>query len=118
MFLFQAEKLRASNGGIVGTEAIDFIKNFRFDYLVTSAGSIDEDGTLLEYDLNETAISQSVIKSARNVYVALDSTKYTPKGSIELGHISEATVFFTDEMPPDDIKEVLDQSRVKLEICN
>lgn len=116
--LIPSGKIRASNGGIVGTEAIDFIKNFRFDYLVTSAGSIDEDGTLLEYDLNETAISQSVIKSARNVYVALDSTKYTPKGSIELGHISEATVFFTDEMPPDDIKEVLDQSRVKLEICN
>lgn len=115
--LIPSGKIRATNGGIVGTEALDFINNFRFDYLITSAGSIDVDGTLLEYDLNETAIAQSVMKSARNVFVALDSTKYTPKGSIELGHIGDATIFFTDINPPDDIQEVLNQTRVQLEVC-
>jgi len=115
--LIPSGKIRATNGGIVGTEALDFINHFRFDYLITSAGSIDSDGTLLEYDLNETAVAQSVMKSARNVFVALDSTKYTPKGSIELGHIREATVFFTDEQPPTYIQEVLNQTNVRLEIC-
>ena len=115
--LIPSGKIRASNGGIVGTKALDFVKNFRFDYLITSAGSIDEDGTLLEYDLNETAIAQSVMQSARNVFVAIDSTKYTPKGSIELGHISEATVFFTDDLPPQHIQEVLNHTDVKLEVC-
>ncbi|WED29486.1 DeoR/GlpR family DNA-binding transcription regulator [Vibrio sp. DW001] len=115
--LIPSGKIRATNGGIVGTEALDFINHFRFDYLITSAGSIDSDGTLLEYDLNETAVAQSVMKSARNVFVALDSTKYTPKGSIELGHIREATVFFTDEQPPAYIQEVLNQTNVRLEVC-
>lgn len=115
--LIPSGKIRATNGGIVGNEAQDFIKNFRFDYMITSAGSIDADGTLLEYDLNESAIAQSVMESARNVFVALDSTKYTPMGSIELCHISKATAFFTDEQPPGDIMEVLNASDVKLEIC-
>jgi DeoR/GlpR family transcriptional regulator of sugar metabolism len=115
--LIPSGKVRAKNGGIIGTEALEFIKNFRFDYMITSAGSIDEDGTLLEYDLNETAIAQAVMKSARNVFVALDSTKYTPKGSIELGNIKDATVYFTDVQPPADIQDVLDNGGVKLEIC-
>lgn len=115
--LIPSGKIRAKNGGIIGTEAMEFINNFRFDYMITSAGSMDEDGTLLEYDLNETAIAQAVMKSARNVFVALDSTKFVPKGSIELGNISEATVFFTDSQPPSDITAMLEQTNVKLEIC-
>ena len=115
--LIPSGKIRSSNGGISGTDAIGFIKNFRFDYLITSAGSMDKDGTLLEYDLNETALAQSVIKSARNVFVALDSTKFVPSGSIELGNIKEATVFFTDQEPPEDIRTVLDSSDVQVEIC-
>ena len=85
--------------------------------MITSAGSMDLDGTLLEYDLNETAVAQSVMNSARNVFVALDSTKFVPKGSIELGNIKDATIFFTDEEPPADIQEMLDSSKVKVEIC-
>lgn len=115
--LIPSGKIRASNGGVIGTEALDFISNFRFDYMITSAGSMDLDGTLLEYDLNETAVAQSVMNSARNVFVALDSTKFVPKGSIELGNIKDATIFFTDEEPPADIQEMLDSSKVKVEIC-
>lgn len=110
-------RVRASNGGISGTQAIDFIHHFRFDYLITSAGSIDLDGTLLEYDLSETTLVQSIMKSARNVYVALDSTKYVPRGSIELGNIKDATIFFTDQQPPSDLREVLDSNNVQVEIC-
>jgi DeoR/GlpR family transcriptional regulator of sugar metabolism len=116
--LIPSGKIRASNGGISGADALAFTRNFRFDYLITSAGSIDEDGTLLEYDLNETAITQSVIKSSRNVFVALDSTKFIPQGSIELCNIKEATVFFTDKEPLADVKTVLKENNVQLEICS
>jgi DeoR/GlpR family transcriptional regulator of sugar metabolism len=115
--LIPSGKVSAKNGGIVGTDAVDFINNFRFDYIITSAGSIDLDGTLLEYDLNETSIVRTVWKSARNVFVALDSTKFVPKGSIELGNIIEATAFFTDSRPPSEIEALLEQHNVKLEIC-
>ena len=115
--LIPSGKIRASNGGIMGTEAMEFISNFRFDYMITSAGSMDEDGTLLEYDLNETALAQAVMRSARNVFVALDSTKFVPKGSIELGNISQATTLFTDSQPPNDVMNIIKQKNVNLEIC-
>lgn len=116
--LIPSGKVKATNGGIIGTEAIDFISNFRFDYLLTSAGSIDVDGTLLEYDLNETLLVQTVMKSARHVFVALDSTKFVPKGSIELGHIREATILFTDKELPREVAKSIQSEDVAVEVCS
>lgn len=116
--LIPSGKIRASNGGISGADALAFTRNFRFDYLITSAGSIDGDGTLLEYDLNESAITQSVMKSSRNIFIALDSTKFVPQGSIELCNVKEATVFFSDEEPPEDVRSALDENNIRVEICN
>lgn len=115
--LIPSGKVKAFNGGIVGTEAMDFISNFRFDYLITSAASIDVDGTLLEYDLNETMITQAVMKSARHVLVALDSSKFVPRGSIELGNIKDATYLFTDKPLNDNFVAITRRNEIPVVIC-
>jgi DeoR/GlpR family transcriptional regulator of sugar metabolism len=116
--LIPSGKVKAFNGGIVGTEALDFISNFRFDFLITSAASIDVDGTLLEYDLSETLITQTVMKSARHVLVALDSTKFIPKGSIELGPISDASCLFTDAPLTKELEAIVNKGDTTIEICD
>ncbi len=116
--LIPSGKVKAKNGGIFGSDAIEFIRNFRFDYIITSAGSMDIDGTLLEYDLNVTAMTQEAMKLSRNIYVALDSSKFMPRGSIEFGNLSQATVLFTDATPPERLSEVLKQNNVTVEICS
>ncbi|AXT73724.1 DeoR family transcriptional regulator [Vibrio parahaemolyticus] len=116
--LIPSGKVKAFNGGIVGTEAMDFISNFRFDYLITSAASIDVDGTLLEYDLNETLITQTVMKSSRHVLVAMDSSKFIPKGSITLANIQDVTCFFTDTQPSPSIEAAAKQGETELVICS
>lgn len=116
--LIPSGKVKAFNGGIVGTEAMDFISNFRFDYLVTSAASVDVDGTLLEYDLNETMITQTVMKSARHVLVAMDSSKFIPKGSITLANIEDVTYFLTDKKPSPTIEAAAKKGDTKLVICS
>lgn len=116
--LITSGKIKALNGGIVGTEALDFISKFRFDYLVTSTASIDVDGTLLEYDLGESLITQTVMKSSRHVVIAMDSSKFVPKGSIEMGHISEADYLFTDSILPDELAEAMTKVDTKLVICS
>jgi DeoR/GlpR family transcriptional regulator of sugar metabolism len=115
--LIPSGKIKAFNGGIVGTEAISFISKFRFDYLITSTASIDVDGTLLEYDLNESLITQNAMGSARHVMIAIDSSKFIPKGSIEMGHIRDAHYLFTDEELPPDLASSVASTDTKLVIC-
>ena len=107
-------KLRSVNGGILGSTALEFVNNFRVDYLITSCGSIDSDGTLLDYEFNEVIMVQSMMKTARNVFIAADSTKFNTTATVELGHIRNATALFTDANPPSDIRMQLEQHGVKL----
>ncbi|OKL45816.1 DeoR/GlpR family DNA-binding transcription regulator [Pseudovibrio exalbescens] len=109
-------KLRSTNGGIVGSTALEFVNHFRVDYLITSCGSIDTDGTLLDYDFNEVVVVQSMMKTARNVFIAADSTKFSTTAAVEVGHIKNATALFTDATPPADINMQLTQHGVKLVI--
>ena len=107
-------KLRSTNGGILGSTALDFVKNFRVDYLITSCGSIDADGTLLDFEFNEVAIVQSMMKTARNIFVAADSTKFTTTATIEMGHVKQISALFTDAKPPVDTANQLDLFDVEL----
>jgi len=105
------------NGGISSNETINYVSQFRFDYLISSAGSIDTDGTLLEFDLAEAEVVKTVLKSARNTFIALDSHKFTPKGAIEYTHISNITCLFTDQQPPKKVMDIIKKSNVELIIC-
>nr|WP_321442826.1 DeoR/GlpR family DNA-binding transcription regulator [uncultured Cohaesibacter sp.] len=107
-------KLRSTNGGIIGSTALDFINHFRVDYLVASCGSIDADGTLLDYEFNEVIMVQNMMKTARNIFIAADSTKFNTTATVELGHIRSISALFTDANPPSDIKMQLDQHGAKL----
>lgn len=110
-------KLRSTNGGILGSTALDFINHFRVDYLITSCGSIDSDGTLLDYEFNEVIMVQSMMKTARKVFIAADSTKFSTTATVEMGHIKNISALFTDSQPPADIRMQLELNGVKLFVC-
>lgn len=109
--------LQASNGGITGPSTQEFVKQFRVDYLITSIGSIDEDGTLLDYNFSEVAITQAVMKNARNTLVAADSTKFSTTAAIELGTVGAIAALFTDRQPPKHFQNLLNLHETVLHIC-
>ena len=109
--------LQASNGGITGPSTQEFVKQFRVDYLITSIGSIDEDGTLLDYNFSEVAITQAVMKNARNTLVAADSTKFSTTAAIELGTVGAIAALFTDRQPPKHFQNLLSLHETVLHIC-
>ena len=53
--------LRPHNGGIIGPAAMAFISGFRADYLVTSVGAIEQDGAMMEFDVNEASMVKTMM---------------------------------------------------------
>lgn len=115
--IIPAGRISAHNGGINYLDIKDFIKQFRVDYLITSCGTIDDDGTLLDYDVNEVAIVKTMMKLAKKTFLAVDSTKYNTNASIEMGKLKDLDTFYTDKMPSDNIISLLHSSDIKLEIA-
>lgn len=106
--------IRHHNGGIVGTAALNFIEQFRADFAVVSVGAIDADGTLLDYDYNETMVAQTMMRNARRVIVAADHTKFTRTASVRIGSMSEVAALFTDRLPPPALAKVLAKLGVEI----
>ena len=110
-------RLRPQNAGIVGPRAEEFLRGFRADTLVMSAGAVDPDGTLLEYDVDEVAVMRIMMANARQVCLAVDHTKFYSSVSVKLASATEIDVLFTDAAPPVPLAALLAQQQVEVVVA-
>ncbi len=106
--------VRASDGGIVGEAAVDFIRQFKVDYAVIGASAIDADGALLDYDFREVKVAQAIIANARHVILVADSTKFERTAPVRIGHLSQVNTFITDHCPLESIRRICVENDVDL----
>jgi DeoR family transcriptional regulator, glycerol-3-phosphate regulon repressor len=108
--------VRRTDGGIVGEATVDFIKQFKVDYAVVGASAIDDDGSMLDFDVREVRVSQAIMSNARNVILVSDSMKFTRSAPVRIAHLSQIDIFVTDFPPPQSIADLCQHSGVQLEI--
>jgi DeoR family transcriptional regulator, glycerol-3-phosphate regulon repressor len=106
--------VRASDGGIVGEAAVDFIRQFKVDYAVIGVSAIDADGALLDFDFREVKVAQAIMANARHVILVSDSTKFERTAPVRIGHISQVTTFITDRCPDDGFRAICREGGVEL----
>ncbi|MDU5691377.1 MAG: DeoR/GlpR family DNA-binding transcription regulator [Citrobacter freundii] len=106
--------LRPHNSGIIGPSASAFVADFRADYLVTSVGAIENDGALLEFDVNEASVVKTMMSHSRHILLAADHTKYTASAAVEIGNVSQVTALFTDEYPGPALHNLLQSQQVEI----
>lgn len=97
--------VRHEDGGIVGDATEEFIDRFKVDYAVIGCSALDEDGTILEFDVREVRVAQSIIRNARSVVLVADSTKFQRKAPVRLGSIGQVDYIVSDRLLPQAILE-------------
>lgn len=90
--------VRRSDGGVVGSAAVDFVRQFKVDYAVIGTSAIDEDGSFLDFDYREVRVARAIIENSRHVVLVADSSKLERNAPVRIGHISEVDMFITDEL--------------------
>lgn len=106
--------VRRADGALIGSTAVDFIKQFKVDYAVIGASAIDEDGALLDFDIREVRVSRAIIDNARQVMLVADRLKLERAAPIRIGHLAEIDVFVTDELPSQPLRALCRSDAVKL----
>lgn len=110
-------RVRSQNGGIVGPAAEEFLRGFRADTLVTGAGAVEADGTLLEYDVGEVAVVRAMMANARQVLLAVDRTKFRASASVKLATTAEIDALFSDAAPPEPLPALLAEQQVEIVVA-
>jgi len=110
--------VRLSDGGIVGDAAVDFINQFKVDYAVIGVSAIDEDGSLLDYDLREVRVAQAIIKNSRHVILVADRLKLERTAPVRLSHVSEIDTIVTDGVFPEKLRNICRDSGVEIVVAS
>jgi DeoR family glycerol-3-phosphate regulon repressor len=91
--------VRSTDGGIVGATTVDLIRQFRVDTAVIGISAIDEDGTLLDFDIREVHVSRAIIENARRVILVTDSSKFARSAPARIGTLADIDILVTDHLP-------------------
>ncbi|MCP3869234.1 MAG: DeoR/GlpR transcriptional regulator [Gammaproteobacteria bacterium] len=110
--------VRQEDGGIVGDSTVDFIRQFRVDYAVIGASSLEEDGAVLDYDPREVSVAKEIVANARSVILVADVTKFGRNAPIRIGNISHMDYFITDAEPPPRFSRLCEEHGVAVIVAN
>ena len=102
------------DGGVIGQATADFFKQFKADYALIGISGIEEDGTLLDFDFQEVCVSQEILSSARQVFLAADSSKFGRNAMIRLGSLKQVDCIFTDQQPNEEYMKTIRELDVGL----
>ena len=91
-----------------------FFKQFKADYALIGISGIEEDGTLLDFDFQEVCVSQEILSSARQVFLAADSSKFGRNAMIRLGSLKQVDCIFTDQQPNEEYMKTIRELDVGL----
>ncbi len=105
--------VRSADQGIVGEATVDFISQFKVDMALIGISGVESDGTLRDYDYREVKVTRTIMAHAREVWLAADHSKFNRPAMVELGHLRDIDVFFTDQAPPANYSDLLSQADVE-----
>jgi DeoR family glycerol-3-phosphate regulon repressor len=110
--------VRREDGGIVGETTAEFFAQFKVDYAVIGASAIETDGAILDYDIREVRVAQTIIRNARSVILVADATKFKREAPMRIGNISEMDYFVTDEVPAAEFMDICRSQDVQVKVAN
>ncbi|MDW4500358.1 DeoR/GlpR family DNA-binding transcription regulator [Sulfitobacter sp. D35] len=97
--------LRRTDGGLIGTLTIDTIRKFKFDLAVIGCSALDTEGDLLDFDIQEVGVSQTIIAQSRRTFLVADHSKFKRSAPARITSMSEIDTFYTDEALPPPLPE-------------
>ena len=93
--------LRRSDGGLIGDLTIQTIEQFKVDIAIIGTSSMDDEGDLLDFDLQEVGVSKAIISHARKVFLVTDASKLKRNAPVRIASLSEIDAVFIDALPAD-----------------
>lgn len=96
-------QLRRADGGLVGNLATDTIRQFKFDMAVIGCSALDRDGDLLDFDIQEVSVSQSILRQSRKTFLVADHSKFSRSAPARIASLADIDTFITDQPLRDDL---------------
>ena len=107
-------RLRNLDRDVVAGDAHGFFSRFAVDIGIYGVGGVAEDGTLLDFNTDEVTMRSELARHCRRRFLVLDHSKFGRGATVRGGHVTEASVVFTDRPAPAAIAQQLSDAGIRL----
>lgn len=94
-------EVRLSDGAIVGGDAIRTIANYKVDFAIIGASSLDADGSILDFDEREVSVARAILQNARRKVLVADVSKFEVSAPFKICEARELDHIILNAPPPD-----------------
>ena len=110
-------ELRADIAASVGPEALAFIQQFRADVAIISIGAIHPEHGLMDFDLGEAHIAQTMLARAETRVVVADARKFGGRAAIRVCGFEQIQHLVTEADIDARYRAGLEANEVRLTVC-
>ena len=107
--------LRPADMGLVGPLAVQTIERFRFDHALLGCSALHEAGDMLDFDVQEVAVSQALLRRAGQVTLVADASKFQRTAPVRIGAITDVARMITDAPLPAPLAALCARAGVRVE---
>jgi len=111
-------RLRNFDHDVIAGEAHGFFGRFAVDIGIYGVGGVGDDGGLLDFDADEVRMRSELASHCRRRFLVLDHSKFGRGATVKGGHLSEASIVFTDQPLPPPLQRLLDAAEVQVVVAD
>ncbi|MCP5366685.1 MAG: DeoR/GlpR transcriptional regulator [Hyphomicrobiales bacterium] len=106
--------LNGADGSLVGDEVTRTIERFKFDVAVIGCSGFDDDGTVMDFDLQKVAVKTAALANARQSVLVAHGGKFTRTAFVRVAAPADFSHLVTDAPPPPALARALDAGGVQV----
>jgi len=112
-----AGTVRGADGSLGGATTVAGISAIRFDIAFIGFSGFDEDGTVMDYDLEKIAVKQAAIRRAEQAIILGDQSKFERPAIAQIAPLHEISKLVSDAPPPGRLAELLAAARLEIVVA-
>lgn len=106
--------LRGADGSLIGDMATAALGRFRVDFAVIGFSGIDDDATLMDYDLQKVAVKQAALAAARRTIAVGEAVKLRRSALVRVASPAQLECLVTDAPPPRQVSDLFEAASVRI----
>jgi DeoR family glycerol-3-phosphate regulon repressor len=108
---------RGETGEVLGSVALDQIRQYRADYALLTVGAIDAAAGFMDFDVEEAMVARAMIQQSARVTVVADHSKFGRVAMAQVCALEKVARLVTDRLPHPFMAEALHQAGVEVIIA-
>ncbi len=106
--------LHGADGSLIGDDVTAMIGRLRFDVAVIACSGFDDDGTVMDFDIQKVGVKNAAMGNARRTILVADGIKFIRNAFVRISALKDFSHVVTDTDPPTELRNAMRKAGVEI----